>query len=267
MTPAVSVVIPCLNDAGPLEVCLASLAAQLDPPLEVIVVDNGCTDDSAGIARRFGARVVEEQVRGIPAAAAAGYDAAAGDVIARCDADSVLPPDWTRRIAAAFAQEPDLAALSGHGTFYALPRPAAVVLSQLYLGSYRLAAGAALAHPALFGSTMALQRSCWLDIRDQVHRSDPELHDDLCLSFHVGPLRRIRFDRTLAAGISPRAIATWPNLARRFRRAFHTVFVHWQQQPPWQRWQTRLSADGSGCAHRVRSAPRTLPADQRRNAA
>ncbi|EMY32647.1 family 2 glycosyl transferase [Arthrobacter crystallopoietes BAB-32] len=241
MTPAVSVVIPCLDDAGPLEACLDSLVGQLDPPFEVIVVDNGCTDDSAEVARRFGARIVHEPVRGIPAAAAAGYDTATGDVIARCDADSVLPPDWTRRLAAAFALEPDLDALTGHGTFYALPRPAAVVLSQLYLGAYRLAAGAALGHRPLFGSNMALRRSCWLEIRDQVHRSDPELHDDLCLSFHIGPLRRVRFDRALDVGISPRAIASWPNLVRRFRRALHTLSVHWAQQPPAQRWQSRLS--------------------------
>ncbi|NMR28684.1 glycosyltransferase family 2 protein [Crystallibacter degradans] len=241
MGSGVSVVIPCLNDAGPLEVCLRSLAGQLDPPDEVIVVDNGCTDNSTEVAARFGARVIKEPTPGIPAAASAGYDAATGDIIARCDADSVLPQDWLRRITAAFAREPELAALTGNGTF-ALPRPAAVVLSFLYLRSYYLATGAALGHWPLFGSNMALRRSCWLEIRDQIHRQDPELHDDLCLSFHLGPLRRIRFDRRLTTGMSPRAIASAASLRLRFRRALYTLSVHWADQAPAQRWQARLAA-------------------------
>ena len=241
MGSGISVVIPCLNDAGPLEACLRSLAGQLAPPDEIIVVDNGCTDNSAEVAARFGARVIVEPAPGIPAAASAGYDAATGDVIARCDADSVLPADWLRRIAVAFADDPGLAALTGSGTF-ALPRPAAVVLSFLYLRAYYLAAGAALAHWPLFGSNMALRRSCWLEVRNQVHRRDPDLHDDLCLSFHLGPLRRIRFDRQLASGMSPRAIASVASLRLRFRRARHTLSVHWADQAPAQRWQARLAA-------------------------
>ena len=241
MGSGISVVIPCLNDAGPLEACLRSLAGQLAPPDEIIVVDNGCTDNSAEVAARFGARVIVEPAPGIPAAASAGYDAATGDVIARCDADSVLPADWLRRIALAFDDDPELAALTGSGTF-ALPRPAAVVLSFLYLRAYYLAAGAALAHWPLFGSNMALRRSCWLEVRDQVHRRDPDLHDDLCLSFHLGPLRRIRFDRQLASGMSPRAIASVASLRLRFQRARHTLSVHWADQAPAQRWQARLAA-------------------------
>ncbi|MBN6828941.1 glycosyltransferase, partial [Micrococcus luteus] len=61
MTPArptVSVVVPVLDDAEHLRVCLALLAAQSRPALEVVVVDNGCVDDSAVLARAAGARVV-----------------------------------------------------------------------------------------------------------------------------------------------------------------------------------------------------------------
>ncbi|HHX85985.1 MAG TPA: glycosyltransferase, partial [Actinomycetales bacterium] len=47
----VSVVIPVLDDAAELAGCLAALAAQTRPPDEVVVVDNGCRDASASIAR------------------------------------------------------------------------------------------------------------------------------------------------------------------------------------------------------------------------
>ena len=43
---SISVVIPCLNDADLLRRCLVSLAAQEVPADEIIVVDNGSTDDS-----------------------------------------------------------------------------------------------------------------------------------------------------------------------------------------------------------------------------
>ncbi|HCG15916.1 MAG TPA: glycosyl transferase, partial [Micrococcus luteus] len=62
-------------------VCLALLAAQSRPALEVVVVDNGCVDDSAVLARAAGARVVREPRRGVPAAAAAGLDAAVGELL------------------------------------------------------------------------------------------------------------------------------------------------------------------------------------------
>src|SRR3954452_8207081 len=89
----VSVVIPVKDDAVALERCLRLLGQQTVAPLEVVVVDNGSRDASAAGARRHGARVVTEPTPGIPAAASTGYDAARGDLIARCDADSVPDTD------------------------------------------------------------------------------------------------------------------------------------------------------------------------------
>lgn len=84
----ISIVIPVLNDAEYLKVLLADLAHQTLPADEIIVVDNGCTDGSADVARSGGAIVIAERIIGIPAAAATGYDRATGEIIVRCDADS-----------------------------------------------------------------------------------------------------------------------------------------------------------------------------------
>ena len=242
--PPVSVVIPCLNDAAALEACLSSLARQSLQPFEIVVVDNNSTDSSAAVARRFGARVVPEPVPGIPAAAATGYDAAQGQIIARCDADCVLPGDWVQRITERFAADPGLDALSGPGSFYGFPRPVGVALSVLYLGSYYLAMGLALGHLPLFGSNLALRASAWQKIRPQVHRDDPEMHDDVCLSLHLGQQHKCRFDRTLVVGMAPRAVIGAANLARRFRRAFHTLWTHWPAEAPWVRWPRRYASAG-----------------------
>jgi glycosyltransferase involved in cell wall biosynthesis len=237
----VSVVIPVKDDAAALERCLTLLTEQTVAPLEVVVVDNGCTDDSPCVARRHGARLVTEPAPGIPAAASTGYDAALGDVIARCDADSVPPSDWVERIARTMTACPGVDALTGNGRFYDTPRTVAALLRPVYLGSYYLLVHAALGHTTLWGSNMAIRRSVWQEVRHLVHRADPELHDDMDLAFALGPMREVRYDRRLVVGVSARSVRGRRQLRRRLDRAVRTLQVNWKVQPPWLRWQARLS--------------------------
>ena len=103
-SPRISVVVPVRDDAPYLGLCLEALARQDVAPHEVIVIDNGVSRETAMVARASGARVVPEDLPGIAAAAARGYDVATGDVIARIDPASgkvvgwvnlagLLPPD------------------------------------------------------------------------------------------------------------------------------------------------------------------------------
>jgi glycosyltransferase involved in cell wall biosynthesis len=252
--PSVTVVVPVLDDAEALDRCLRLLAAQTVAPLEVVVVDNGCRDRSAEVAVQHGARVVPEPVRGIPAAASRGYDAACGDLIARLDADSTPPPDWVERIVAVMRREPDLDAVTGSARFYDLPRWAAAVAGPVYLGCYYVLVHAALGHTPVWGSTMALRRGTWLEVRHLVHRDDPEVHDDMDLSFALGPRRRVRRDRRLVVGVPGRSLRGRHQLRRRLRRALHTLDVNWQQVPPWLRWQARWEARWAAPSERRREA-------------
>ncbi len=249
-TSSVSVVIPVRDDAAELDRCLTLLAAQTVPPLEVVVVDNGSTDASAEVAARHGARVVPEPVRGIPSAAAAGYDAARGDVIARCDADSRPPRDWVERIERDLSQDPTLDAVTGRGRFYGLPRWLAPAVSHAYLGAYYLLVHAALGHTTVWGSNMALRRAAWQEVRDAVHRWDAEVHDDIDLAFALGPSRRVRYDRRLVVGVSARSLRGRRQLRRRLDRALWTLRRNWEVQPPWERWRTRIDLVRSGALTR-----------------
>jgi glycosyltransferase involved in cell wall biosynthesis len=88
--PLVSVVIPCLNEAENIEVCVAAaLGALRDGAItgEVLVVDNASEDDSAALAKAAGARVVSEPRRGYGSAYLAGFAAAKGKYIVMADAD------------------------------------------------------------------------------------------------------------------------------------------------------------------------------------
>jgi glycosyltransferase involved in cell wall biosynthesis len=234
----VSVVIPARNDAAALERCLRALGEQTVAPLEIVVVDNGSADATADVARRYGARVVHEPRVGIPMAAATGYDAAQGEVLARLDADSVPPADWVERVTAAMA-DPRRDAVTGVGRFYELPRAGGLVAG-IYLGAYYGLCYLALGHHALWGSSMAVRRATWLAVRGTVHDDDAELHDDLDLAFALGPRRAVRLDRSLTVGVSARSLVGWTQLRRRFRRAFRTLAVNWEHLPPWERWALRL---------------------------
>lgn len=240
-TPTMSVVIPVKDDAVLLERCLTALDRQTVHPLEVIVVDNGSHDDEGvQVALRHGARVIAEATPGIAAAASAGYDAARGSIVVRCDADTLAPADWLARIENTFAADAELDALTGSGKFYDVARWRAAMIGTVYLHSYYLAAHAALAHPPLWGSNMAIRASVWAQVAAVVHRDDADLHDDFDLAFALGPTARIRHDHTLSVGVSGRSLQGGPALRTRFFRAFHTISVNWQVMPPSRRWAIRL---------------------------
>jgi glycosyltransferase involved in cell wall biosynthesis len=87
---AVSVVIPCLNEAESIAQCVAAarrVLAEHDLDGEVVVIDNGSDDGSGALARLAGARVVDEPRRGYGSAYLAGFAAAGGDYIVMIDAD------------------------------------------------------------------------------------------------------------------------------------------------------------------------------------
>jgi glycosyltransferase involved in cell wall biosynthesis len=87
---AVSVVIPCLNEAESIEECVVATRKAIDDggyEGEVVVVDNGSTDGSGELATAAGARVVHEPRRGYGRAYLTGLAAARGRYIVMLDAD------------------------------------------------------------------------------------------------------------------------------------------------------------------------------------
>ncbi|MBB6391990.1 glycosyltransferase family 2 protein [Microbacterium thalassium] len=93
---SVDIVLPCLDEAAALPWVLGRVPAGC----RAIVVDNGSTDGSAGVARDLGATVVTEPRRGFGAAAHAGLLAATAPFVAFCDADASLDPDEIPALAA-----------------------------------------------------------------------------------------------------------------------------------------------------------------------
>jgi glycosyltransferase involved in cell wall biosynthesis len=89
-TVEISIVMPCLNEADTLAVCITKALAAIDEHrirAEIIVADNGSTDGSQQIAESLGARVVPVTMRGYGSALMGGIEAARGRYILMGDAD------------------------------------------------------------------------------------------------------------------------------------------------------------------------------------
>jgi glycosyltransferase involved in cell wall biosynthesis len=94
--PAVSAVMPCLNEELTIATCIRKAQAcfaALGIDGEVVVADNGSTDKSVEIARSLGARVVHQSIKGYGAALTAGIEAARGGIVIMADADDSY--DWS----------------------------------------------------------------------------------------------------------------------------------------------------------------------------
>src|SRR5947209_8097109 len=87
----VSVIVPTKDRSGLLRQALASVRALEGPDLaiELIVADNGSTDDTAAVAHEFGARLVRTLTPGAAAARNAGLRVATGEYLAFLDDDDV----------------------------------------------------------------------------------------------------------------------------------------------------------------------------------
>nr|WP_238345454.1 bifunctional polysaccharide deacetylase/glycosyltransferase family 2 protein [Actinopolymorpha cephalotaxi] len=115
--PPVSVVVPAYNEAAGIAATVGSLVRTTYPgPVEVVVVDDGSTDDTARIARELdlpGVTVLSQANAGKPAALNTGIAYARHEILVLVDGDTVFQPDTIAHLVAAFAN-PTVGAVSGN---------------------------------------------------------------------------------------------------------------------------------------------------------
>jgi glycosyltransferase involved in cell wall biosynthesis len=102
--PALSAIVPAWNAAATLAQCLDALAAQASHDIEVIVVDDGSTDETAQIASRYNVRLLRlPRNMGPSAARNWGAEAARAPVLFFLDADVAIAPGALERARAAMS--------------------------------------------------------------------------------------------------------------------------------------------------------------------
>jgi hypothetical protein len=111
----VSVVVPCFNQAHFLSEALESVLTQSYPDIEVVVVDDGSTDNTAAVVSRFPTvRYVRQDNAGAAAARNTGLRITNGDLLTFLDADDALHPDAIAVGVDALRQHPSAAFVFGH---------------------------------------------------------------------------------------------------------------------------------------------------------
>ncbi len=162
--PLISIVVPAYNAEAFVADAIGSILAQNHRPLEVIVVDDGSTDDTAAIVAGFGGVRLHRQANaGPPVARNRGLDLASGEFVSFLDADDLFEPDMIER---------------------QLPRLRNNSAVDVVLGGLRhfeqtsATAGPPRGEPVPSDELLTLQLSCGLFRRavfEQVGRFDPDL--------------------------------------------------------------------------------------------
>jgi len=209
----ISVVIPALNEGAQITYCLESLAEQSFSDFEVIVVDNGSSDDTVEVARAFGCRVLFEKERGATAARQHGFDAAYGEIIASTDADTVVPPHWLEMIEESFREDPNQVGVYGpillrerDGVDYA------ALYEQMF--AWFLRTNHALRRPHFCGPNFAVKRDAFRKVWGfRTNGSFYTKAEDLQLSLKLKRLGHVRFMKELVAYTSARKLVPPDNLA------------------------------------------------------
>lgn len=110
----VSIVIPAYNAAGSIGSCLGALKNQTYPKdmFEVIVVDDGSRDNTAGVAEKMGAEVLVQSNQGAGVARNLGAKEAKGEIILFTDSDCEPQEDWIEQMVKPF-KDPEIVAAKG----------------------------------------------------------------------------------------------------------------------------------------------------------
>lgn len=111
MPVLVSVIMPCYNAARFIADAITSVLGQTEASWELIVIDDGSTDGSADVVRRFAdprIRLITQANAGVSAARNAGLAGSRGEFVAFLDADDRMRPDRLRVPLEIFAAEPSI---------------------------------------------------------------------------------------------------------------------------------------------------------------
>ena len=116
MNHSISVIIPTFQHARTLQACLDSVLSQTRKPEEIIVVDDGSTDDTQQVLREYKAlwglgtppiTIIAQANQGAPTARTSGFASSTGAFVIFCDADVVMQPKMLETLAATLETHPE----------------------------------------------------------------------------------------------------------------------------------------------------------------
>ncbi len=202
--PRISVIIGAYNEEAMIAETLKSIRAQKFRSYELIVVDNGSTDHTARIARKY-ARVVVERRRGVSIARNSGAGAARGKILLFLDADVHVPQGFLSAVNSTFA---DKSVVAASGPILPLER-VGITIRLLYgfLFDFLVGLSVRLRMPYFIAANFAVRR----DVFERIHGFDEELVtcEDGDITQRASRYGRAVFARNLLVYGSARRMLAW----------------------------------------------------------
>lgn len=112
--PKLSVIVPAYNSQSTLDLCLSAIKKSTHKNYELIVVNDGSTDQTFAIARKFTNHIISfPRNKGKQTARKAGIAKSRGQIIVNIDSDVIIKPDSLQIISGYFHQHPNISAVTG----------------------------------------------------------------------------------------------------------------------------------------------------------
>ncbi len=111
--PLVSIVIPTYNRCGDLKRCLDSLLSQTLDDFEITVIDNGSTDGTPDLLKKYPIKVIRDSKKNLPYLFNIGWRTASADIVAYINDDAEAVPDWLENILKTFDEFKDAEFVGG----------------------------------------------------------------------------------------------------------------------------------------------------------
>jgi len=234
----VTVVICSYNGSGTLPVVLAHLAAQQIPPglpWEVLVIDNGSTDETAAVARKRWSsaapsplRVIVEPQLGLNQARLRGLREARYELVSFIDDDNGPAPDWIRTVADIMGRHPEVGACGGaiEAVCETVPPPWFNTVQHYYaVGEQAQRAGdVTWSRGYLWGAGLTVRKSAWEALVShgfRFHLSDRAGYEmssggdaELCLALRLAGWKLWYEPAMTMKHFIPASRLSWPYLER-----------------------------------------------------
>ena len=241
--PKISVIIPAFNEEAYIGRTIESLRAAAahfeslgGPAVELLVVDNASTDDTATVAARLGARVVSEGEHNISKVRNAGARAAAHEILVFIDADTLVPRELFVRIAGAMRE----GACEGGAVDVAF-RPERLAV-RMYLAFCRVVG-------AIAGMAMGACQFCRRDVFDALGGYDERIYmaEDVDFMWRLRAAARRRgsmthFIRDLQVIASSRRFDRWPLWRTVIMTHPLVILAFHRRKSAWRGWYERTEA-------------------------
>jgi len=224
-----SIVIPAYNEEDQLAACLTAIGGQIEPPDEVIVVDNNSSDNTAKIAKSYPfVRVVSEKNQGLRFARNRGMAEAKGEIIGRIDADTHLTPDWCGAVRRQF-EDQTISASTGPCYYHDMPIKDTGLKVDHFIRKTLFYVDKS---PLLYGSNMVVRKSAWDEILGSLC-TDGEFFEDYDVTIHLREHgHRIAFNPAQIVGVSSRKLDDSPRrFARDMKLHTETFARHGERSP------------------------------------